>query len=117
MTDPNRQLEIDVAVTKQAQKDMDRRQETFMAGINTTMENLNHNMAQTSDQIESIHGHITRCRDEMREEIERDFMGKTEGEQIRGSIKEINTKIYMTGLGIVLALSMVQIAVTFYGGS
>jgi len=99
---------------KQRQSEIDRRHDTFMASINKSMDGLQRSMEKTSTDIGSIHGHITRCRDEMREEIERDFMTKTEGERIRGSISKINTKIHMTGLFIVFALSLVQIGIAVY---
>lgn len=114
MTANNEQLKIDVAVVKQQQKDLDRRHETFMKSINKTMDNLGHGMDKVREEVRSIHGHLTRCRDELREEIDRDFLSQTEAEKIRGSIKQINTKLYMTGAGIVLALSFVQIVIALW---
>lgn len=119
------ELEVEVAVVKQRQDDMDRRQKEFMAAITKTMDDLNRSLKSARDDVNSIHGHITRCRNEINDELTRDFSEErklnrdtflTEGdaEKIRGSIKEINTKLYMTGIGIVFALSLVQVAISVY---
>lgn len=118
MASENEQLKIDIAVTKQRQDDMDRRQEVFMTNLTKNVDEMNRNITKTWEEINSIHGHLSRCRDELREEIDRDFVTNTEAEKIRGSVKQINTKLYMTGVGIVLVLSLVQIGLAvFYGGS
>ena len=107
-------LDVEIAVVTQRQNDMDRRHDDFMNRVTTTMSQINTGMVDTRKQIESIHGHLTRCRDELRDEIDRDFLSKTEAERIRGSIGKINTRLTMTGLGIVLALSLVQVAIAVY---
>lgn len=107
-------IDVKVAVVEQRQIDLERRQDQFMVEIRADIAEINTNMKRVWDEVNSIHGHITRCRNELREEIDRDFMTKAEGERMRGDIKAINTKIYMTGAGIVLALSIVQIAVAVW---
>ena len=107
------QNEIDIAVMQAKQAEMDRRQETFMTQLGKTVDEINSNIAKTWNEINSLHGHINRAKEELREEVDRDFVSKEEGEKIRSSIKEINTKLYMTGIGIVLAVSMVQILIAW----
>lgn len=108
------ELEVIVAVSQQRQADLDRRHESFMDSIRDTVAEINDSMRGVWKEVNSIHGHITRCRDELRQEIDRDFMTKTEGMALRGEIKAINTRINMTGAGIVLALSLVQIGIAIW---
>lgn len=114
MPEDNDDMRVEMTVVQQQQIALERRHDEYMRNVEKTMALINIGMADTSKQIESIHGHLTRCRDELRDEIDRDFLSKTEAEKIRGSIGKINTRLTMTGMGIVLALSLVQIAIAVY---
>lgn len=108
------QMQVDMAVAKESQANLDRRHEQFMENIRGTVAEINDSMRGVWKEVNSIHGHITRCRDELRGEIDRDFLSNTEAEKLRGEIKAINTRINMTGAGIVLVLSLVQIAIAIW---
>ena len=107
-------MQVEVAVAKEQQANLDRRHEQFMENIRGTVAEINDSMRGVWKEVNSIHGHITRCRDELRNEIDRDFLSKTDAEKIRGEIKAINTRISVAGAGIVLALSLVQIAIAIW---
>lgn len=57
---------------------------------------------------------IQRCRDQLRDEVERDFMTKQEGVELKSEIKAINTRLILTGATIVILLSIVNVAVNIF---
>lgn len=63
---------------------------------------------QITEMIQSQHSNIRDSRDELRREIERDFMTKTRGIIIESKIDTINTRLVLTGAGIVILLSIVM---------
>lgn len=70
-----------------------------------------------SAKFEGMYRHTDQCRDDLRQEIERDFVTKVEMEAMRGEVKILATKIT---IGVAAAVFIIQGAFWFadrmYGG-
>ena len=89
--------------------DMAKSQERNNAQIQESVRQLVESMKKHQDDIKQ-------CRNELRDEIERDFMTKTEGNKIFLKMDQINTRLMLGGAGVVIIISAVNFLFKVAGG-
>lgn len=124
VADPDRQYSGDEVRGIVNQKLLEQRLEFVENTIMDMAKSQERNNAQIQESVRSLvetmkkhQDDIRQCKIELRDEIERDFMTKPEGMKIYSKLDQINTRLILTGGGIVLLVSVVNFFLKSVGAS
>ncbi len=107
-------LDRDMAVLQAKTEFLEAQLITAVDSYKSMTTKLDNKLERLFEKIEEFHGHIDRCKIEIRREMERDFMTATEGEKIRGDIKSFRMSMRVGFSIMTLIVALVQIGLTIW---